>query len=168
MEKQNNNKGVIALLVVIIVILATLCVLFATGTINFNSSKVNDNNVTEENNNNSNQPNDTPTNDQDSSSSTNNYFSAKYKNISDDKSYIIFKEDGTFEAIQNQCEGYSRLIGTFGVENGEIILTSDYFYSKKNVLTIETNDENAPILLFDKDGAVANCSGQGYYVIEEK
>ena len=43
MENQKNNKGVIALLIVIIVILSTLCVLFAPGTISFNSNKVNDN-----------------------------------------------------------------------------------------------------------------------------
>lgn len=42
MENQNNNKGVITLLVVIIVILSVLCVLFATGTISF-SSKNNEN-----------------------------------------------------------------------------------------------------------------------------
>lgn len=43
MENQKNNKGVIALLIVIIVILSTLCILFATGTISFNSNKVNEN-----------------------------------------------------------------------------------------------------------------------------
>lgn len=53
MEKQNNNKGVIALLIVIIVILLALCVLFATGTISFNSNKVNDNDTNENINDNS-------------------------------------------------------------------------------------------------------------------
>ena len=43
MEKQTNNKGIIALLIVIIVILSGLCILFATGTISFNSNKVNNN-----------------------------------------------------------------------------------------------------------------------------
>ena len=47
MENQNNNKGVIILLIVIIVILLTLCVLFATGTISFNSNKVNNNDTNE-------------------------------------------------------------------------------------------------------------------------
>lgn len=50
MENQNNNKGVIVLLVVIIVILAVLCVLFATGTINLKSSTTNNNQQTSENN----------------------------------------------------------------------------------------------------------------------
>ena len=44
MENKNNNKGVIALLIVIIVILAVLCVLFATGTISFTSKSVENNN----------------------------------------------------------------------------------------------------------------------------
>ena len=51
MEKQNNNKGLIALLIVIIIILATLCVLFVTGTISFKENKVNDNgNIADDNN----------------------------------------------------------------------------------------------------------------------
>ena len=45
MDNQNNNKGIIALLIVIIVILSALCILFATGTISFNTNKVNDNDV---------------------------------------------------------------------------------------------------------------------------
>jgi len=53
-ENQNNNKGVIALLIVIIVILATLCVLFATGTISFNSNNINNNEINQDNNENNN------------------------------------------------------------------------------------------------------------------
>lgn len=49
MENQNNNKGVIALLVVIIVILAVLCVLFATGTISFAKGSTNNNEQTNQN-----------------------------------------------------------------------------------------------------------------------
>ena len=47
MESQKNNKGVIALLIVIIVILLVLCVLFATGTISFNSNNVDNNDIQE-------------------------------------------------------------------------------------------------------------------------
>ena len=47
MEKQNNNKGVIALLIIIIIILSVLCVLFATGTISFNLNKTKDNEINE-------------------------------------------------------------------------------------------------------------------------
>lgn len=43
MENSKNNKGVIVLLVVIIVILSALCILLATGTINFNLNKANNN-----------------------------------------------------------------------------------------------------------------------------
>lgn len=56
MENNNSsNKGVMVLLIVIIVILAVLCVLFATGTISFNTTT----NTTNDNqqNNNSNQNN---------------------------------------------------------------------------------------------------------------
>lgn len=53
MENQNNNKVVIALLVIIISILTVLCILFATGTISFKSNdvEVNDSNqnITENN-----------------------------------------------------------------------------------------------------------------------
>ena len=47
MENQKNNKGVIALLIVIIVILLTLCILFATGKISFNSNDVDNNEINE-------------------------------------------------------------------------------------------------------------------------
>ena len=50
MEQEKNNKGVIALLVVLVVILAVLCVLFATGTISFKNSTANNNQVTQEDN----------------------------------------------------------------------------------------------------------------------
>ena len=49
MENQKNNNGVIALLIVIIVILSALCILFATGTIGFNTNKENDSAVNENN-----------------------------------------------------------------------------------------------------------------------
>lgn len=49
MENQNNNKGVIALLVAIIVILAVLCVLFATGTINLTNNSSSNNQQTNNN-----------------------------------------------------------------------------------------------------------------------
>lgn len=61
MENQKSYKGVIALLVVIIIILATLCILFATGTISFNTNKVNENGTNEninDNNQNNNNDND--------------------------------------------------------------------------------------------------------------
>ena len=58
MENKNYYNGIIILLIVIIVVLSVLCVLFATGTISFNSNKVNDDeikeNVNESNNNNEN------------------------------------------------------------------------------------------------------------------
>ena len=48
MKEQNNNKGLIALLIAIIIILTVLFVLFATGKINYNDN-YSDNNKTNEN-----------------------------------------------------------------------------------------------------------------------
>lgn len=56
-----NNKVVIALLIVIIIILSALCVLFATGTISFNSNKVNDNEIKENVNDDTNNDNNSKT-----------------------------------------------------------------------------------------------------------
>ena len=55
MEQEKNNKGAIILLVALVVILAVLCVLFATGTINFKSETLKDSttNTTETDSNNS-------------------------------------------------------------------------------------------------------------------
>ena len=47
MENQKSNKRIITLLIVIIIILSVLCVLFATGTISFNSNKANDDKINE-------------------------------------------------------------------------------------------------------------------------
>ena len=62
MENQRNNKGVIALLIVIIVMLAAFCILLATGTISFKSNDVDtnkpNNNVTDNNEPNNNEGND--------------------------------------------------------------------------------------------------------------
>jgi len=53
-ENQKNNKGVIALLIVIIIILSALCVLFATGTISFKSNDVDNNEINQDVNENNN------------------------------------------------------------------------------------------------------------------
>ena len=45
MEKEKNNKGLLAILIIIIVILTALCILFATETISLKSNK---DNITEE------------------------------------------------------------------------------------------------------------------------
>lgn len=53
MEKQNNNKVIIAVLLTVIIILAVLCVLFATNIISINGNKENNNqNDTNQENNN--------------------------------------------------------------------------------------------------------------------
>ena len=64
MENQKNNRGVIALLIVIIVILSVLCVLFATETISLKSNDVDNNDINENvtDNNQTNQKENTTTN----------------------------------------------------------------------------------------------------------
>ena len=47
MESQKNNKGIIVLLIIIIVILFALCILFATGIINFRTIKNNNLNLSD-------------------------------------------------------------------------------------------------------------------------
>ena len=49
MESQKSYKGVIALLIIIIIVLSALCILFATGTISFKSSNVDNNETNEQN-----------------------------------------------------------------------------------------------------------------------
>ena len=50
MENQKNNKGEIALLIVIIVILSALCILFATGTISLKPNDVDNNELNQDTN----------------------------------------------------------------------------------------------------------------------
>lgn len=66
MEKGNNNKVVIVLLIVIIGILSVLCILFATNTISFKSNDI-DNNINENGN-----DNQSVENDNDGNQNTNN------------------------------------------------------------------------------------------------
>ena len=54
MENQKNNRGVIALLIVIIVILSALCILLATETISFKSNDVDNNEINQDVNENNN------------------------------------------------------------------------------------------------------------------
>ena len=73
MEDQKNNRGLIALLIVIIVILSALCILLATETISFKSNDVNINkpndNITDNNEENEN-VNDNNKNDADDNENT--------------------------------------------------------------------------------------------------
>ena len=117
MEKQNNNKGVITLLIVIIIILATLCVLFATGTINFNSNKMNGNDVNQDinENDNNNQTNE-DNNIDDNILSINNVFKklvGTYKTTSHSdacgvsETTLTIHNNGTADLYMNTCVGDS-------------------------------------------------------------
>ena len=114
MEKQNNNKGVIALLILIIVILGTLCVLFATGTISFNANKANDSDVNE-NINDSNQTN-SNNNIEANTSSTNDVLKkliGTYKKTThsdacgDSETTLTIRNNGTADLYMNTCVGES-------------------------------------------------------------
>lgn len=77
MENQRNNKGVIALLIVIIIMLTAFCILLATGTISFKSNDVD-----------TNKPNDNIT---DNNESNNNENNPQTSNIKVDDIKTIFK-----------------------------------------------------------------------------
>lgn len=112
MEKQNNNKGVVTLLILIIVILGTLCVLFATGTISFNTNKANDSDINDSNQTNSNNNIETNT------SGNNDVFKTlvgTYKKTThsdacgDSETILTIRDNGTADLyIDDACTGESR------------------------------------------------------------
>ena len=126
MENQKNNKGVIALLVIIIVILSALCVLFATGTISFNSNEVNDNDVSE-NVNDNNENNDI---DNDNYSENIRYYQyyITHDNNSNQPTYssreIELNSDGSARwRFGGNASGGENYKGTYTEDSNTIILT---------------------------------------------
>lgn len=122
MEKPNNNKGVIALLVVIIIILATLCILLATGTISFKSNDVD-----------TNKPNDNITDSNSETNSTNSLSTICTEEVYD-KLQILSMENKTEQigAIGGSTRGYNVITTvtnehnyTSTPENNELY-TNDY------------------------------------------
>ena len=122
MEKQNNNKGVIALLIVIIVILLVLCALFATGTINFNLNDVNNNEINQDIN---------VENEQESDEFSLTTFDAS--KLNSDIPYAVDVVVKVFEENVNERKYYVRLL-----KNGKINITQDYL----DVDTVISNIEN--------------------------
>ena len=115
MGKQ-NNRGVILLLIIMVVMLLSLCILFATGIISFNSSDVNDCNVNE-NINDSNQTN--LDNNIETNTSVNNDVFKKlvgtYKKTThsdacgDSETILTIRNNGTVDLyIDDACTGESR------------------------------------------------------------
>ena len=94
MENQKNNKGVIALLIVIIVILSTLCVLFATGTISFKSNDVANNetneNINDDNNVENNDENNSIINDTKEETTDKYFYDVKDLNVKALPEYQVF------------------------------------------------------------------------------
>jgi hypothetical protein len=96
-ENKINNKGVIALLIVIIIILSALCVLFATGTISFKSDKVNDNEVNENVNDTNNEENE---NVNDTNNEENN--SKEWVNYLKSKNVVV--KTSVWNSEKDECE----------------------------------------------------------------
>ena len=149
MENQKNNKGIIALLIVIIVILSALCVLFATNTIILKSNKIDDN-ETYQNVNENNNKNDLENNNSDISNDVNvntdivlNYkleakttvkvdllWNDKYDDIEvingnlkvNDKTFSIFNEKIKYFYMQRYQSGASTIFH-YLTEKGNIYVT---------------------------------------------
>lgn len=109
MENQQNNKGVIALLIVIIVLLLTLCILFATGTITFKFNDV-DNNET--NSNVGNKVEDNSNNNIDVNSGDINSILEKLNGVWGHGHYVISVEKDNKQYIQGQYGTDGLLAGT--------------------------------------------------------
>ena len=141
MENQKNNKGVIALLIVIIIILSALCILFATDTISFNSNGVNDNAANEDINTNE----DIDANDQsnvenndviisDDEDDTNAQENEKYKNITLSKENESFDYDKLhleFNGVPTEeGDGYFNYVLNIKYDGKNI--NSSFFNDKEN------------------------------------
>lgn len=123
MENQNNNKGIIALLVVIIVILAVFCVLFATGTISLKSSTTNNNQQTNEN---------TQTNTIDNNTTNDN-------DNNDSNDYIKTTSDKIRLNVTQDYNEYAEI----SIEQGNLVVkTSRYKREVVNNVGTETKDES--------------------------
>ncbi len=123
MEKQNNNKGVIALLVVIIVILAVLCVLFATGTISLKSNTTGNNQQTSEN---------TQTNTEDNNTTSDN-------NSNESNDYIKTTSDKVRLNVAQDYYEYAEI----SIEQGNLVTkTSRYKSEIVNNVSTQTKDES--------------------------
>ena len=131
MENQKNNKGVIALLIVIIVILSALCVLLATGTISFNSNKVNENDI------NNSENADNNSNNEDTNGSIQN--ANDVGNDNNLNNYIKTTSDKVRLNVTQDYNEYAEI----SIEQGNfVITTSKYKVEVVNNLVKETKDES--------------------------
>lgn len=86
----------------------------------------------------------------------------KYVNLGDSNSYIIFKEDGTFEGQYNDCEGYGWFESKYEIKGEDIILlpksddlSSIFHIMAEDLLLEEPTNEFT--------GGFTGCSSQQYY-----
>ncbi len=119
--KEKNYKNIVILLIgLIIIVFVILCVLFATGTIQFKSDKVNSNPVTSNNN--------------DSNKDDNSQDNTEIKILSNDGALTILKEKFNYfykylSSVQNPCGDDFELDNAVEQKNGMPYYRSNDFKS---------------------------------------
>lgn len=155
MRNQNNNKGVIALLVVIIVILAVLCVLFATGTISLTN---NISNKTQQIESNTNAVQEEKKISSKKISEITGIYTTKFENLKSegDEStatmQLTLYENGIFSYRFNQYAPY----GTFGnyIIDGDKIILTNWFNTASDVSLTVT--KGTKTLTINSDGSITD------------
>ena len=161
---ENNNKGIMSLLIVLVVLLTSLCVLFATGTIKFSSSDSNKQSSSTLNNNsaNKNSTNDNTENTVDDGQKTNSSYIGEYvySNTSQEtgieiKVILALANDGTFY-IKEMGTMKQYFYGTYEINGDKLVLSYmfrwandqgnyDRINNEKSELSIQNNSINGSI-----------------------
>ena len=143
MENKKNNSGVIALLIVIIVILLALCVLFATGTISFNSNRVNNEDANQNVVDNNSAENIT--------TRTYRFFGYNYNAGPDMYTTLKLYSNGKYDYYINECSAIGKFSGSYTETEDKIslfgkittIFSGDISFKKiNNGNTLEFNFNN--------------------------
>ena len=140
MEKEKNNKGLIATLIIIIIILAALCVLFATGTITLKNKEPN------------------------SKEQVTNNEKTTNKNIEDsilnellpvigaNKDYVS-EDNGTCNYISLRLQKESRRLDSYTKDEAYGLIKANYFenysqidYTSKNEIDEKNCTEKSPVI----------------------
>ena len=133
MKNDKSKNIIIGLLVVIIIILGTLVALFATGTINFNSNKANDNNE-QENENITNNELDEDNKDQETINSDN-----IYRNFLNTKEYLNNFSENEHGAIESKVSYTYYDLDNNGIEELIVNISDGYDFSTKLFYTYEND-----------------------------
>ena len=149
MEQQNNKNGVNLLLVVITIALAILCILFATGTINFKSGDE----CIEEN---------TSIEDTTETSKSNvvGTYTAKFENLKGDGDMntasitLNLYENGVFTYVFSQYAPIG-VLGNYTIEDNKIILNNWFNSNSGTGLNITKGTKT---LIINSDGSITDNS----------